>query len=137
MKRLQGALSVFAIVLMISCAGGLPPSLQREIGDENARLSSDEQDLHRSRDRLQKDLAQAPDLFDAEPVTDQWKAEYGAARTKLTSARMDAQLLERMTHDHSRDVEMRARRLLLEERGLREAASGCLSATIFQRLSPP
>ena len=124
MKRLQGALSLFAIVLMVSCAGGLPPSVQREIVDENARITSDEQELQRSRDRLQKDIAQAPDLFEAAPEADQWRANYGAARTKLTLAKADAQQLEGLSHDRGNDLEVRVRRLLADERGLRGAERG-------------
>ena len=128
MKRLQGALSLFAIVLMVSCAGGLPPSVQREIVDENARITSDEQELQRSRDRLQKDIAQAPDLFEAAPEADQWRANYGAARTKLTLAKADAQQLEGLSHDRGNDLEVRVRRLLADERGLRQSAEATWKA---------
>jgi hypothetical protein len=128
MKRLQGALSLFAIVLMVSCAGGLPPSVQREIVDENARITSDEQELQRSRDRLQKDIAQAPDLFEAAPEADQWRANYGAARTKLTLAKADAQQLEGLSHDRGNDLEVRVRRLLADERDLRQSAEATWKA---------
>jgi phage terminase Nu1 subunit (DNA packaging protein) len=116
MKRLNGALSFFGVMLLISCAGGLPPSLQREINDQAARLSSDEHELQQSRDTVQQELAQSPDLFAGQPETDQWMANYGIARTKLASAKADAQQLAHVKN------EAVARRLLADERGLREAA---------------
>ena len=127
MKRLNGAPSLFvfpllATLLLISCAGGLPPSLQREIGDENARLITAEQDLQHSQDRVKQDLAQAPDLFNGAPEPAQWIANFDVARAKLASAKVDSQQLERVRHERGRDVETRARRLLSEERALREAA---------------
>ena len=38
MKPLVG----LSLLFLISCAGGLPPSLQREIADENSQLVSAE-----------------------------------------------------------------------------------------------
>jgi len=116
MKRLYGALSFLGVLLLVSCAGGLPPSLQREIGDENSLLQSDEQQLQHSRDKVQQELAQAPDLFSGQSEPDQWMANYGLARTKLSSAKADAQQLAGVRE------EVRARRLLAEERALRQAA---------------
>ena len=127
MIRRNGALSFFGLailssLLLVSCAGGLPPSLEREIGDENARIAAAEQDVQRSEAKVRQEVAQAPDLFSGAPETTQWLADFGTASSKLASAKADAQEIGRVAHERRRDVEMRVRRLLAEERGLREAA---------------
>ncbi len=110
-------------MFLVSCAGGLPPSLQREIADENSRIATDEQALQRSQNALKQDFAQAPDLFaDAvEPV--QWTADLSAARTKLATAKRDGQQLSQVRE------EPQARRLLAETRSLRTAAENSINTT--------
>jgi hypothetical protein len=121
MKRHSGAL--LSLLFLISCAGGLPPSLQREIADENSRIATDEQALERSQNTLKQDLAQAPDLFADAVEPAQWTAELSAARTKLATAKRDAQQLSQVTEEPP------ARRLLAEERGLRSAAENAINTT--------
>ncbi len=124
MKRRNGALSVFGLCLfLLSCAGGLPPSLQREISDENSRLATAEQVVRRSQDAFDRDLAQAPDLFAAATETAQWKADLASARSKLASAKREAQDLSRV-----REVP-RSRSLLAQERAQREGAVATAKAT--------
>lgn len=117
MIRRNGALFFFGLSLfLISCAGGLPPSLQRDIADERSRLAGAEQVVRRSQDTLKADLAQAPELFAGAEEPAQWSADLNAAANKITAAKRDQQELERV-----RDVP-NARRLLAEERNLRDAA---------------
>jgi hypothetical protein len=130
MKRLSGALSLVGVVLLISCAGGLPPSLQREIGDENARLLSAQQEIQRSQDRVKQDLAQAPELFAGAAEPAQWESDFGTARAKLASAKRDGEELARLAHERGDNLEGRVRRLLTEERGLREAAATSAQTTV-------
>jgi hypothetical protein len=111
-----------AAALFHSCVGGLPPSLAREIRDESDKLLAAEQDLQHSQERVKQDLAQAPDLFEGAPEPAQWTAGFASAQQNLDSAQKDAKELSNLTHARGKDVESRARRLLREERGLREAA---------------
>jgi hypothetical protein len=127
MKRRQGNVYLFgaavlAAAILHSCAGGLPPSLQRDIRDESDKLLSAQQDLQHSQDRVKQDLAQAPDLFAgaAEPAA--WTASFASAQQNLDSAQRDAKELANLSHARGENVESRARRLLQEERGLRESA---------------
>ena len=121
MKRRHGAL--LSLLFLISCAGGLPPSLQREIADENARIHSDEQAFDRSQKNIKDEIAKAPDLFADAIEPAQWTADLSAARTKLAAAKRDAVELSRVKE------EPQARRLLAEERSLRTAAENTVSAT--------
>ena len=124
MKRLHGALLFFGLSLfLISCAGGLPPSLQREIADERSQLAGAEQVIRRSQDALKNNLAQAPDLFAAASEPSQWSSDLNSAAAKIANAKRDEQELSRV-----RDVPT-ARRLLAEERSLREAAVTTARAT--------
>jgi hypothetical protein len=127
MKRRQGNLSLFGVALLLaamlhSCVGGLPPSLARDIRDESDKLLAAEQDVQHSQQTVQQDLEQAPDLFAGAPEPAEWTAGFATAHQKLDSAQRDAKELANLTHARGRDVETRARRLLQEERGLREAA---------------
>jgi hypothetical protein len=127
MKRRRGkrsflVLAILGGAMLLSCVGGLPPSLEREILAENERVVAAQEDVRHSQERVRQDLAQAPDLFKdaAEPA--EWAAAFTSAREKLVSAQTDGNELIGLTHARGQDVEGRARRLLQEERGLREAA---------------
>jgi hypothetical protein len=127
MKRRKGSVSFFGVALLgaamlHSCVGGLPPSLERDIRDESGKLLAAEQDVQHSQDRVKQALTQAPDLFAGAAEPAEWTAGFTAARQKLDSAQRDARELANLTHARGKDVETRARRLLQDERGLREAA---------------
>jgi hypothetical protein len=127
MKRRKGKLVFFLLAslgagMILSCAGGLPPSLERDIRAENDKLLSARQDVQRSQEKVRQELAQAPDLFAGAPEPAAWTASFSSARATLDSAQTDAKELDRLTHTRGREVEGRARRLLQHERGLREAA---------------
>jgi len=129
MKRRTGKLSIFALpifgtLMLLSCVGGLPPSLQRDIETENERVLTAERELQRSQQKVQQDLAQAPDLFEGAAEPAQWTASLASAREKLNSAKTDARDLAGLMHTRGRDAEARVRLLLREERESREAAQG-------------
>jgi hypothetical protein len=125
MKRRHGALLFFAVSLsfLMSCAGGLPPSLQREVSDEKYNLVSTEQAVQHSQSVLKQDLAQAPDLFQGAAEPAQWAADITSANNKLASAKRDFETLARSTDANQ------VRRLLAQERSLREAAVATAKAT--------
>ncbi len=118
MKRRNGAMLLFVAssLLVVSCVGGLPPSLQREINGEKANLASASQTVQHCQTVLKQDLAQAPDLFDGVSEAAQWTADENTAASQIATAqRTEQELL------HTRD-ESQARRLLTQERTLRESA---------------
>jgi hypothetical protein len=120
MKRRNGALLLLflaaSLLVVVSCVGGLPPSVQREINSEKANLASAEQTIQHSQTVLKQDLAEAPDLFEGVSEATQWTADVNAAATKIVAAKRAEQDLL-----HTRD-EGQARRLLAKERMLRESA---------------
>ena len=122
-------LPILGAALLLSCAGGLPPSLQRDIGAENARLQTAEHDIERLQDKVRQDVAQAPDLFAGTTEPAAWNSNFAAARQNLASAKSDAQELVRLSRTRGRDIETQARRLLQEERRLREAAENTSKST--------
>jgi hypothetical protein len=126
MKRPRGKLAFFALpifaVVMISCARGLPPWLQRDMAAENERLSAAEREVERSEQRVRQEVAQAPDLFASASEPAQWATAFRTARENLELSQRDDKELLRLAHARGGDVEARARRLLQEERRLRESA---------------
>jgi hypothetical protein len=122
-------LPILGAALLLSCAGGLPPSLQRDIGAENVRLQTAEQGVARLQDKVRQEVAQAPDLFAGATEPAAWNSNFATARQNLASAKSDAQELVRLSHARGKDVETRARRLLQEERRLREAAENTSKST--------
>ena len=112
MKPLVG----LSLLFLISCAGGLPPSLQREIADENSQLVSAEHTVQHLQQALNHDLAQAPDLFEGAPEPTQWTADFAGASAKLAAAKRDSQQLANIRE------EAPARRLIADEHNLRQAA---------------
>ncbi len=107
---------------MVSCVGGLPPSLEREIHAENERQQAAVQQVQHSQEQVRHDLAQAADLFQNASAPAQWTITLRDAREKLDRARDESRELTRLTHPNREDAQARARRLLAEERRLREAA---------------
>jgi hypothetical protein len=122
-------LPICGVALLLSCAGGLPPSLQRDIESENGRLLTADQDVRRSQEKVRQDLAQDPSLFEGAAEPAQWMAGLSAALGELDSAKKDARELLTLNHARRRDAEPRARRLLQEERRLREAAENTSKTT--------
>ncbi len=115
-----GALFILT-VLLLSCAGGLSPALQRQIRAENDRLQAAERQIKHDQNQVHDDLAQAPDFFGNAPAA-QWTGSFRNAFEKLDHARGDSQELSRLPHGNRPEVQARARRLLDEERALRESA---------------
>jgi hypothetical protein len=122
MKSYKRNLAIFGILLLVSCTGGLPPSLEREIGTENDRLQAAERQLKLSQDRVHQDMAQAPDLFQNASAPAEWTARLRNAHEKLDRAEDDSKELARLKHERRKDAPARAHRLLTEEHALREDA---------------
>jgi len=122
-------LAVCGAVMLVSCVGGLPPSLEREIRNESEKLQSAEQEVQRTQEQVRQDVAQAPDLFDGVAETAEWTDSFRTARDKLASAQRDAKELAGLTSSGGKNLEERARRLLSEERGLRLAALATAKTT--------
>lgn len=106
MKPLFGALA-FVSLLFVSCQRGLPPSVQREIADENDKLEAVKHRIERAQEKLQN--AQAPAA---------WAAGLNTAREKLNRAENDREELAELRY---RD-RYRVPQLLAEERMLRDAS---------------
>jgi hypothetical protein len=74
------------IVLLVSCVGGFPPALQRDIRAENDRLQAAERQIKHDQNQVHDDLAQAPDLFRNAPAA-QWTGSFRNAFEKLKCKR--------------------------------------------------
>jgi hypothetical protein len=122
MKPYKRDVAILGTLLLVSCAGGLPPSLQRDIGIESDKLQAAERQLKLSQDKVHQDVAQAPDLFQGASAPAEWTTQLRSAREKLDRAEDDSKELARLRREHQRDAPARAQRLLMEERTLREAA---------------
>ena len=121
MKPLRASL-ILAILTLISCVGGLPPSLERDIRAELEKLQAAQAQVQHVQEQVRQDQAQAPDLFQSASEPGQWTFTLRDAREKLDRARDDSRELANLEHRHREDAPARARRLLAEERSLREAA---------------
>ena len=118
MKRRNGALLLVlaANLVVVSCAGGLPPSLQREINAENRQFESAEQTVQHSQTVLTQDLAQAPDLFASASELAQWTAD--AIQQFPKSPRRNAP----SKRSYTQETRLKRAVLFAEERTLRESA---------------
>jgi hypothetical protein len=116
MKRRKGSLVVLVLLTLISCVGGLPPSLQREIADENEKIESAQHDLARLQTNVQQQAAQASDFYSGTTEPGQWLTALTTARANLDRAQNDARRLANLAR--SRDEQAQAERLLFEERTL-------------------
>jgi hypothetical protein len=116
MKRRNGTLIVLVLLSLLSCVGGLPPSLQREIADENQKIETARHDLARLQSTVQQQAAQAPDFYNGTTEPAQWLTTLTTARANLDRAQNDARRLANLPR--SRDEQAQAERLLFEERTL-------------------
>ena len=114
----------FAIagVLLLASCGGLPRALRTEIQTENERLQMAEKRFARSQDAVREDMAQAQDLFAGTSVSTEWPARFRAARAKLDTAERDRRELAGLQNAPGKDADMRAERLLSDERHQRQSA---------------
>ena len=117
-KRLIAAVIAFAF--LAGCVPGLPPSVQRDVSLENDRLQTAESQVARTETALNRDLAQAPDLFNGASEPAAWKTSISGAKTNLQAAETDARELARLVKRNRPDP--RIAQLLADERSLRETA---------------
>jgi hypothetical protein len=122
MKPGKRNLAIFGVLLLASCTGGLPPSLEREISNEHERLQAAERQIEVSQDRVRQDVAQAPDLFKNVSAPAEWTARFRGAREKLERAEDDGKELESLRHQRQKNAPALAQRLLADQRTLRENA---------------
>jgi len=114
MKRRKGTFVVLLLLTLISCAGGLPPSLQREIANENEKIQTAEHYLTRLQTSIQQEVAQSPDFFNGATEPSQWPTTLTSARASLDQAQSAARELAVLPR--SRNEEAQAERLLSQER---------------------
>jgi hypothetical protein len=108
-------------LLLLSCGGGLSPSLQRDITAEHSRLQAARHQLDSARETVHDVVSKAPDLFAASSAAAAWEARFRSAREKLDRAENDDRQLENLSR-HNRDKsQLVPKRLLAEERSLRES----------------
>jgi hypothetical protein len=113
---------LIAGALLLAGCGGLPRSLRQEIASENEKLKAADLQLTRSAKTVQDDLAHASDLFAGTPAATDLPARIRSAQSKLDSAKSDDRELEKMERSGGKDAELRAERLLSDERRLRTTA---------------
>jgi hypothetical protein len=113
-------LPLAAFLLLTACNPGLAPSLHREVSLENDRVADAQRQLTRASQKLNDDLARAPDLFRDSPEPASWKARLSAAQDKLRSAQNNGAELTKIVERNRPDP--RLAQLLAQERELRGAA---------------
>ncbi len=122
MKSAKFTLPIAAAVVIVSCVGGLPPTLRRDIADEHERLLNAAQEIQHSQQTVNQEVAADPDLFRNTPAPARWTADFQAASETLHTAEDTDRDLNQLAARNRAGERGRAESLLESERTLRRKA---------------
>ncbi len=122
MKSAKFTLPVAAVALLLGCVAGLPPRLRQDIADEHERLLNAAQEIQRSQQTVNQEVAADPDLFRNTPAPASWTSEFQAASETLHSAENTDRDLNQLAARNRAADRGRAESLLASERALRRKA---------------
>ena len=86
MKSPKWSLLAAVLWMLASCAGGLSPTLRRDIADEHERLQRAAGEIDHSRELVELEIAAHPQLFQNASAPARWKADFEIARQMLRKA---------------------------------------------------
>jgi hypothetical protein len=122
MGRSKFSSILVACVLLTACAGGLPPSLRRDIAAEADKLPDARKQVDSAQTAVNKDLGSAPDLFRDAVAPEKWKSRLQTAAEQIKQAERADRSLEDLARQDRADSRGQADRLLAEEGRLRNSA---------------
>ncbi|MBV9268654.1 MAG: hypothetical protein JO061_20975, partial [Acidobacteriaceae bacterium] len=117
MKMWKPGLLIAGFAVLLSCSR-LPGALHSEIGQERDLLDRAEHELQHSKQTLETDLSQVPDLFRDASAPAQWNARLQADRQSLQSAEEIQNELNELARRDRADSKPRVEQLLTRERQL-------------------
>lgn len=116
------ALACALFALFLTACNSIPRELRRAVADATTKLEQTEKQFQHAGDEIRDDLAHSPDLFNATPVSSEWKSRLSAAKGRLDAAETDRRELEKLDKAGRKEDAARIRQLLSDEERLRKSA---------------